>query len=119
VLLLTLLTLVTAAALTYTVAGAGAAIAVAAGMALESANLTFTDRFGRYLLDPTRGRSSLFQIFYFLKYGVVIAAFAWLAVRVRLGVFPLAAGFTLALVLHIGYYLRTRNPPREEQNDAG
>jgi hypothetical protein len=118
VLLLTILTLVTAAALTYTVAGAGAAIAVAAGMALESANLTFTDRFGRYLLDPARGRSAWFQIFYFLKYAAVIAAFVWLAVRLRLGVLPLATGFTLALVLHIGYYLRRRYPQREERNDA-
>jgi hypothetical protein len=119
VLLLTLLTAVTAAAITYTVAGSGAAIAVTAGMALESANLNLTDRFGRYLLDPARGRAGWFQVFYFLKYAVVIAAFVWLAVRVRLGVLPLAAGFTLALVLHIGIYLRGRYPQPEERNDAG
>ena len=117
-LLLTFLTLVTAAALTYTVAGSGAAIAVAAGMALESANLTLTDRFGRYLLDPARGRKAWFQIFYFLKYGVIIAVFVWLAVHLRLGVLPLAVGFTLALVLHIGIYLRGRYPQSEERNDA-
>jgi hypothetical protein len=118
-LLLTLLILVTAAAFTYTVAGTGAAIALAAGMALESANLHLTDRFGRYLLDPARGRTAWFQIFYFLKYAAVIAAFVWLAARLRLGVLPLAAGFTLALVLHIGFYLRGRYPQSEERNDAG
>ncbi|MGD2063069.1 MAG: hypothetical protein PVF51_05745 [Nitrospirota bacterium] len=117
-LLLTLLTMLTAAALTYTVAGAGSAIALTAGMALESANLSLTDRVGRYLLDPDRGHSGWFQIFYFLKYGAVIAAFVWLAVRVRLGVLPLAAGFTLALALHIGFHLRGRQPQSEERIDA-
>ena len=113
--LLTLLTLVTAAAITYTVAGAGAAAALAAGMALESTNLNLTEWIGRHLMDPARGRAGWFQLFYFLKYGAVITAFVLLVVRLHLGVLPLAAGFTLALALHIGLHLTGRRPQPEEQ----
>ncbi len=116
--LLTLLTLVTAAAITYMVAGSGAAIALAAGMALESTNLNLTEWMGRYLMNPARGRAGWFQLFYFLKYGVVIVAFVLLVVGLRLAVLPLAAGFTIALVLHIGWHLTGRRPQPEEQPHA-
>gem|GEM_PF-2551636 len=116
--LLTLLSLATAAAITYMLAGAGAAIALAAGMALESTNLNVTEWIGRHLMNPARGRAGWFQLFYFLKYGVVITAFVLLVVRLHLGVLPLAAGFTLALVLHIGLHLTGRRPQPEEQRHA-
>ena len=116
--LVTLLALVTAAAVTYMVAGTGAAIALAAGMALESTNLQLTEGIGRYLMDPVRGRAGWFQIFYFVKYGAVIAAFVLLVVRAHLGVVPLAIGFTLALILHIGLHLAGRRPQPEEQPHA-
>jgi uncharacterized membrane protein len=118
VILLPLLSLVSATAITYMVAGTGAAAALAAGMALESTNLNLTDWIGRYLMNPARGRAGWFQLFYLLKYGLVITAFVLLVVRLHLGVLPLAAGFTLALVLHIGLHLTGRRPQPEEQPHA-
>ena len=95
-----LLTLLTAAAITYTVAGIDAATACVAGLALESANLILTEQLGRYLLDPKRNQAGLFRLFYFLKYAALIVGFSLLAIATH-HIIAVTVGFTIALTVHI------------------
>jgi len=95
-----LLTVLTAAAITYTIAGFDAAAVCIAGLALESANLIGTEQVGRYLLNPERSQAGLFRLFYFLKYAALIVGFSLLAITTH-RVIALTIGFTIALTVHV------------------